>query len=680
MGGTSRLPRYVNSDKDKTDLATLANGVQGAVAEFLVCLCVFGNYYSNTHKIIEAVNRYLPYGPQEKNEASSDQCSVRLSHFDRFSPLNLLPYGFLRNKCRWNMQVVSIVKIHVGYHDMNKDYYFVGLMGTAEMFNEYIGRIETIPCFEGTRVEILATIKAWVKNTNDDQPRIFWLDGTAGLGKTTISHSVADWAQEEGILGAAHFFTRDVARLRDLNLLLPSLAYQLANFDKEFARKLAGNPLEMRAVSDREFDAQFEQLIELPWKASQESDSSRSGTATVLVVLDAIDESDSDTGITELLRILLSRSKLMPGRFLVFIASRPEAHIRSLFEATDEESYMYFNLDNSEKANVQKDIETVLRYRLSNLNLPSEMSIVLPEDWPQEQDIMGLAELSGNSFIYASTALRCIGDGQARDPVSRMRALLALDDETRLNPHSGLDKLYMHIILDAMSELSGQEHETQFQQIIATMALLRNPLPIDAFSGFLVLNEQDVHMIVRHLNSVISVPSSGPDLDHGCLRFLHSSFADFIRKPLKCPDERLVLDCKREEQRMCLRCLEVMTSTLTRDMLGIEGHSDTLHIGRSEAGGTRTDGVFTPLLQYACRFWASHLAEGYSSESGGDVLKIFVTKLAEFADHCLLFWLETMCWLGLTDDALAIMESVNEWMVRHYCLSMLMHSNKYTCI
>jgi len=45
-------------------------------------------------------------------------------------------------------------------------------------------------CLEGTREELLKEICDWINDTEEDTPRIFWLHGPAGTGKSSIAHTL----------------------------------------------------------------------------------------------------------------------------------------------------------------------------------------------------------------------------------------------------------------------------------------------------------------------------------------------------------------------------------------------------------------------------------------------------------------------------------------------------------
>ncbi|KAG1851344.1 hypothetical protein DFJ58DRAFT_427154 [Suillus subalutaceus] len=59
-------------------------------------------------------------------------------------------------------------------------------------------------CLEGTRTEILSQIAEWVNSTGDNVPRVLWLSGPAGKGKSAIAHTIAKWFNDVGGLDLFH--------------------------------------------------------------------------------------------------------------------------------------------------------------------------------------------------------------------------------------------------------------------------------------------------------------------------------------------------------------------------------------------------------------------------------------------------------------------------------------------
>ncbi|KAG1896112.1 uncharacterized protein F5891DRAFT_959067, partial [Suillus fuscotomentosus] len=64
-------------------------------------------------------------------------------------------------------------------------------------------------CLQGTRTEVLSQITDWVNSTEDDVPRVLWLSGNAGKGKSAIAHTVVKWFSDAGGLGSCYCFDQD---------------------------------------------------------------------------------------------------------------------------------------------------------------------------------------------------------------------------------------------------------------------------------------------------------------------------------------------------------------------------------------------------------------------------------------------------------------------------------------
>ena len=64
-------------------------------------------------------------------------------------------------------------------------------------------------CLRGARVALLDEIERWANDLNG--PPIFWLNGIAGTGRSTIAHTVAKRCVAKGTLGASFFYSVNVA-------------------------------------------------------------------------------------------------------------------------------------------------------------------------------------------------------------------------------------------------------------------------------------------------------------------------------------------------------------------------------------------------------------------------------------------------------------------------------------
>ena len=84
-------------------------------------------------------------------------------------------------------------------------------------------------CFGNTRAKVLEYIREWIKGEHSQ--RIFWLNGMAGTGKTTIARTIVAQVQDTWV--ASFFFSRHEAETTKSHLVFPTLAYQLASQHSE---------------------------------------------------------------------------------------------------------------------------------------------------------------------------------------------------------------------------------------------------------------------------------------------------------------------------------------------------------------------------------------------------------------------------------------------------------------
>ena len=82
------------------------------------------------------------------------------------------------------------------------------------------------PRLPGTRAEVMHRLVEWLHNARDRD--IFWLNGMAGTGKSTIADSLHRYARAMKVLGAGCFCSRDLENARDVFRIFPTIAYQLA--------------------------------------------------------------------------------------------------------------------------------------------------------------------------------------------------------------------------------------------------------------------------------------------------------------------------------------------------------------------------------------------------------------------------------------------------------------------
>ena len=141
-------------------------------------------------------------------------------------------------------------------------------------------RPELPGCLKDTRIGILEELRQWASDRKG--PQVFWLNGHAGSGKSTIAQSFAQLLSSQGELGASFFCSRKFRDRNNAERILPTLSYQLCASSGVFKQVLLR---ELKAdeafASSASLAVQLEHLIIIP--------ATHLKTSTVILI-DALDE------------------------------------------------------------------------------------------------------------------------------------------------------------------------------------------------------------------------------------------------------------------------------------------------------------------------------------------------------------------------------------------------------
>jgi Cdc6-like AAA superfamily ATPase len=156
-------------------------------------------------------------------------------------------------------------------------------------------------CLRGTRTEILSKITEWVSSTGENVPRVLWLSGPAGKGKSAITHTIAKWFKDVGGLGLCYTFDRQRQADRRQEKIFSTIARDLADRDPEMRRALATvvqDESSLKKTAD--ITQRWQKLLIEPLKKS-----SGSTEEPIVIMIDALDESGGVETRRDLLRILV---------------------------------------------------------------------------------------------------------------------------------------------------------------------------------------------------------------------------------------------------------------------------------------------------------------------------------------------------------------------------------------
>ena len=121
-------------------------------------------------------------------------------------------------------------------------------------------------CMRGTRKDVLSQLESWLNG--EQEKHVYWLNGLAGTGKSTIAQTFAETSFADGKLGASFFCSRDFDDRSNLRKIFPTLAFQLAHryppFREELLPVLTANP----DVGQETLCSQMEKLIVGPLKTA----------------------------------------------------------------------------------------------------------------------------------------------------------------------------------------------------------------------------------------------------------------------------------------------------------------------------------------------------------------------------------------------------------------------------
>ncbi|PTD03442.1 hypothetical protein FCULG_00012782 [Fusarium culmorum] len=333
-------------------------------------------------------------------------------------------------------------------------------------------------CLPNTRQELLDDVDYWIGDPNSKT--VYWLNGMAGTGKSTIARTVAHSRSKRGDLGASFFFKRGEMDRGNLNKLISTLAHQLALSTPGVAlfikKALDNNP----AVVGKSVKEQFEKLIQEPLS---EATTTATTPPSVVMVIDALDECDQEADIKLLINIF-SQAKTLRPHLRVFLTSRPELPIRLGFSEV-QGSYQDLVLHEIPAQIVEHDIVVFLNDEFKKIRHDFNMTVSderkLPLDWPGRPTVQSLAQMAVPLFIFAATVCRFIGD-RRRSPQRRLQTVLG---HGKRSHGSQLDQTYAPILRSQITSLPKEEREEiirDFRVIVGSIVTLASPLSVIALS------------------------------------------------------------------------------------------------------------------------------------------------------------------------------------------------------
>jgi hypothetical protein len=492
-------------------------------------------------------------------------------------------------------------------------------------------------CLTGTRETILDEIESWTKDSNKSP--VYWLNGVAGTGKSTIAQTIAERVFADGQLGASFFCSRDFKDRSDLQFIFPTLAFQLAYKYPDFRSVLIPLLQSKPDIGYESLHNQMERLIVTPLQ--------QKGISTVIII-DALDECVDDEPQSAILSIMGRLVDEIP-MVKFFITGRPEPRIHSGFRLQLLKPLTsVFVLHEIERSAIDADIQLFLTHQLSELAHRRQL-----DRWPSAEHIDLLCQRAAGLFVYAVATIKFL-DSKTHLPSRRLDVIVNLPEcttpegKTQFKPNTTLDALYTSILQVAFSE-EALDVLTNIQSTIGTLILLANPLPPSGIAELVGLEPAEVMLFLTLIQSLL-VLNEDPSIP---VKSFHKSFPDFITNPTRCLDKRFYISPENFHHELVLSSLRLMNGTLEQNILSLPDYALNSEIVDLP---TRVEDQISAALQYACKSWYTHLAK-----TRKDVADI-TSALCCFLGEKFLAWLEVLSVLGAVRNAVVALETLIPWL------------------
>ncbi|CAE6445312.1 unnamed protein product [Rhizoctonia solani] len=484
-------------------------------------------------------------------------------------------------------------------------------------------------CAVNTREQVLRDLYAWKDNL--DEEKVCWINGMAGTGKTTIANTLCSALDKVHELGASFFCTRLIPACRDVKLILPTIAYQLARFSSPFRSTLLQVLEQDPDVHSKVPRVQFKRMVLEPLQKVRGSLPTR-----IVIVIDALDECDDGNGVEQILEMLLENASKLPIKFLV--SSRPEPHIRDRIHQSPLKTQLI--LHELDQKMVRADIETYLRVELASMPTP------LTTD-----QITALVERAGSLFIYAATVVRYIKGG---DTLERLAAVLQVPDpgQEPSNQTKDIDQLYEAVLVSALENPNLERAEKQrMQRVLHTVVCAQEPLTVDALAGLLRLRRTQVAAALKPLWSVLHVSES--NTAHR-VSTLHASFPDYILNSNR--SKNFVCNAQIHNGELAEQCLKRIRQNQSQFNICNLRTSYMFDEDVGDIDEIVKEAIPLDLL-YACQYWAVHFSLGGTSDAGART-----DALRDFLEKRLLLWVEVLNLTKRIDEGIRQMEKFVPWL------------------
>jgi hypothetical protein len=525
---------------------------------------------------------------------------------------------------------------------------------------------------ENTRIQLLADIISWTEEPA--APVVFWLNGLADTGKSTMARTVCECLAEKDRLAASFFISRQVAERCHAPNVLRTITYQLASQSPAFSAAISAT------LQDSPSLASSEVLQKLATELLFKPAGGLASDTRLLIVVDALDECTEDSGGRaggELLPILLRGLLQLSGRIRLLLTSRAEPEIARMFSLASLGSQQtIMRLHDLDGAVVRADIRTYLTRSFSDI-VTARPNLALV-NWPSNEDIDMLVDLTDVLFVFAATVVRFV-DTPRQNPRSRLEIVLGRREGNFASPYHFLDQLYLQVL---RASIHSEQHEDEqllaqtLRTVVGSIVAARHPLSVAVHAIILDIDPGDVWLLVGSLSALLLSTDNDP------VRIFYPSLPEFIVSHRRCDDSHFLVCLDENDVRMARGCLGLLNRHLRYNMASLDD-SDLANSDIEDLDGRLSRGIFqegsctgpslSQALYYAARYWTTHIVSSPTMASE------LTDALIRFCNEHLFYWLELLSLIqSLTYSTQSSLLAVIQWLEVNGSSRSLFLANKLT--
>jgi Ni2+-binding GTPase involved in maturation of urease and hydrogenase len=503
-------------------------------------------------------------------------------------------------------------------------------------------------CTAGTRIEILEDITKWANDSSLGSPRVFWLTGQAGSGKTMIVYTIAKRFEKDGtadqltILGGNFLCSQQFEETRERTRIVPTIAYQLARKCRSYADAL--HVADKFDAVDHDISVQLKDLLVGPWQQSKTMRGPE--LPPYLIVIDALDEIEGDKGLAFLEDLFTAINKYDLRGFKFLVTSRTDPEVVLLLESFIPSASSWLQQMPIEEAEL--DIGTYLRIKLPKLS--------------GNRDLAELGRRAGGLFIYAATAVKYLTSYRSitiRDQAEMLSDLLSNSNDPASASDATflIDELYRQIMRDTFCKYKGK-FLSQRLRILYTFLCTAERTSTSTVAALVMEGDDEAtRAVVEDLHAVLYTQD-----DH--VFWYHASFPDFIFDPTRSNfcvgEDRFEFSCNKAVHQNLLSesCFHIMETGLRFNMGNITS-SFLFDSDNAVALCEEVDKNINAVLRYSCCHWAHHLPSPQSVDT-----KNLHNCISKFLQIKVLFWIEAMNLLKLCNQCTPMLQLACQWVLK----------------